>query len=210
MKKVKYPGHKNVNRLDGSSDRSWFEFLCGHCNTKVSGAVLCDYSPESGVILQWLECPECGNPSVQDSEGNIHPGVAFGPDINGLPSEVEAAYDEARRTMSVNAFTACELICRKILMHVAVDRGADEGESFAHYLDHLANKGYITPPMQPWVDLIRRHGNESTHQLGSPDRERAESTIMFTAELLRLVYEMQHFANLYSPVETAETSEDNS
>jgi len=54
MKKVKYPGHKNVNRLDGSSDRSWFEFLCGHCNTKVSGAVLCDYSPESGVILQCI------------------------------------------------------------------------------------------------------------------------------------------------------------
>ncbi|EEF78683.1 hypothetical protein MDMS009_2856 [Methylophaga thiooxydans DMS010] len=36
--------------------------------------------------------------------------------------------------MEVNAYTAAELICRKILMHVAADKGADEGKSFAAYL----------------------------------------------------------------------------
>lgn len=30
--------------------------------------------------------------------------------------------------------------------------------------------------------------------LTSPDQERAESTLMFTAELLRLIYEMDHMA----------------
>ena len=51
--------------------------------------------------------------------------------------------------------------------------------------------------MKKWVDLIRKHGNISTHKLESPEKTRAESTIMFTAELLRIIYEMEHIANSY-------------
>lgn len=101
--------------------------------------------------------------------------------------------------MSINAFTAAELICRKILMHVAVDKGAKEGEPFNAYLGALESQGYITPPMKKWVDLIRKHGNDSTHKLESPDKARAESTVMFTAELLRIIYEMDHMASTYVP-----------
>ncbi len=101
--------------------------------------------------------------------------------------------------MSVSAYTACELLCRKILMHIAVEKGAKEGESFSEYLSILGEKGYITPPMGKWVDLIRQHGNKAAHLLEPPDRTRAESTIMFTAELLRLIYEMEHMANQYTP-----------
>ncbi|GAH97296.1 unnamed protein product, partial [marine sediment metagenome] len=31
------------------------------------------------------------------------------------------------------------------------------------------------------------------------DQNRAESTLMFTAELLRIVYEMEHLAKQYTP-----------
>jgi hypothetical protein len=64
---------------------------------------------------------------------------------------------------------------------------------------HLADAGYVTPPKQPWVDLIRQHGNLATHDLPPPDQQRAESTVMFTAELLRLVYEMDYMAQQYAP-----------
>jgi Domain of unknown function (DUF4145) len=99
--------------------------------------------------------------------------------------------------MSVNAYTSSELICRKILMHVAVEKGAQEGDSFSTYLDYLEQKDYITATMKPWVDLIRQHGNVSTHRLAAADRARAESTTMFTAELLRIVYEMPYIASKY-------------
>jgi Domain of unknown function (DUF4145) len=99
--------------------------------------------------------------------------------------------------MGVGAFTAAELVCRKILMHVAADKGAKTGEPFAAYLDFLEKAGYVTPPMKGWVDLIRKHGNLATHELPAPDRKQAESTVMFTAELLRLVYEMEHMARRY-------------
>ena len=84
-------------------------------------------------------------------------------------------------------------------MHVAADKGAKEGENFTHYIDYLEKENYITPNMKSWVDLIRTNANESTHKLAPPDKERAESTLLFTAELLRLVYEMEHYVSKYVP-----------
>jgi hypothetical protein len=199
MKKVDYQAHRNVSKPDGSTPASWFSYTCGHCSQKVSGATLCIVAPEPNCVLRWLNCPECGNPSVQDAEGVIHPGSLFGPVIQGLPPDVNSAYDEARRTMSVAGYTSCELICRKILMHVAVDKGAKEGQSFTTYIDHLEQQHYISPNMKKWVDLIRTNANESTHTLATPDKKRAESTLLFTAELLRIVYEMEHYASMYVP-----------
>jgi len=47
--------------------------------------------------------------------------------------------------MSVNAYTASVLCCRKLLMNLAVSKGAKEGENFFKYVDYLATKGYIPP-----------------------------------------------------------------
>ena len=187
-----YAGHKNVGKPDGSTHEGWFSYTCGHCSSKVSGAVVAYWDR-----IKWLECPSCGNGSVQVQEGIVYPTAPFGPDVQGLPKEVSDAYAESRRCMSVNAFTAAELISRKILMHIAVDKGAGEGDTFAAYLSYLETQGYVTPPMKKWVDLIRQHGNASTHKLAPADKTRAESTVMFTAELLRLVYEMEFMAKKY-------------
>jgi hypothetical protein len=121
--------------------------------------------------------------------------------VEGLPEDVRDAYAEARLCLSVGAYTACELICRKLLIHVAADKGADvkKGKSFESYLADLEAKGYVTPPMKPWVDLIRKHGNEATHELPPSSEGRAESTVAFTAQLLRAVYEMEYRARQFMP-----------
>ena len=194
---MEYGGHRYITKHDGSDRASWYSYTCGYCNTKISGAVVCGYYPSPIHTIKWLLCPNCGDGSVLALDGNVYPGVPFGPNIEGLPDNILEAYKEARSCMSVNAFTSCELICRKILMHVAVEKGANEGDSFINYLSYLEGKGFITPPMKNWVDLIRQHGNKATHLLESPDKKRAESTIMFTAELLRLIYEMEHISKKY-------------
>lgn len=99
--------------------------------------------------------------------------------------------------MSASAFTGAELLCRKILMNIAVEKGAAVGGTFASYLDYLEDQRYITPGMKSWVDLIRRHGNLATHELEPPERSRAEATLVFTAELLRIIYEMDYYAKNY-------------
>jgi hypothetical protein len=53
--------------------------------------------------------------------------------------------------------------------------------------------------MKGWMGLIRERGNKSTHELEAPNKQRAESTIVFTTELLRIVYEMEEMAKKYAP-----------
>lgn len=189
-----YSGHRGISRYDGSTAGAWENIICGHCGRPVGAAVIA--RAEDGTVA-WLWCPACGGGSVRGAEGVIHPTTKAGPAVEGLPDEVAAAYEEARASHGVGAYTASELLCRKLLMHVAVDKGAQEGLSFVEYLNHLETAGYITPPMRPWVNLIRQHGNEATHLLAAPGRERATGTLLFTAELLRLTYEMGHLADRF-------------
>ncbi|MBM2824859.1 MAG: uncharacterized protein HW402_523 [Dehalococcoidales bacterium] len=192
-----FGGQKQISHPDFKEPNGQHTYLCAHCNTMTSGLVVARYY-YSGLNVDWLICTGCGHGSVLDN-GNIYPNSKFGPIIEGLPKEVLQTYEEARRCFSVSAFTACELICRKILMHVAVDKGAKENEAFTYYLSKLGEQGYITPPMTQWVALISKHGGKATHLIETPDRKRAESTLMFTAELLRLIYEMDYMAGRYMP-----------
>jgi len=197
-----YFGHKQVTKPDGSTPDSWHAYLCAHCGSEASGVVIGyarDTNNPAVNHVVWLQCPTCHYGSVENLGRGVSPGIAFGPKIEGLPPDVDAAYEEARRCLSVNANTAAEGICRKILMHLAVDKGATEGKSFASYIDYLEEKGYVTPPMRDWVKLIKDHGNEAQHRLKAPDRKRAEGTLLFTAQLLRSVYEMGHIAKQFSP-----------
>lgn len=194
-------GHGNARKYDGSTEESWFAYTCGHCGKQVSGAVIAaTTSIQYGTVsVRWLQCTSCHEGSVQVANGQVYPGVPFGPVLEGLPAETESAYNEARRCLSVNADTAGEVMCRKILMHIAVEKGASAGKSFAHYINHLVKKGYVTPPMEPWVTLIKDHGNMANHELDPPDRRRAEGTLLFTVQLLRSVYEMGHMAKQFIP-----------
>jgi hypothetical protein len=197
-----YAGHTYVHRCDGQKPDHWQPLVCGHCGIPGSGAVIA-WHKSGGFMIRWLQCTLCGEPSAQASTGDVFPGALFGPSIEGIPPDVESAYNEARRCLQVNARTACELMCRKILMHVAVDKGAKEGKTFAFYLDHLESAGYMTPPIRQWATLIKDHGNAATHELAEPDEERAKGTLVFTAELLRLIYEMDFHAQRFAPPPTA-------
>lgn len=196
-------GVKGIGKPDGSGGDSWVNFECGHCDRLVAGAVIGRKGDELGVT-NWVECTGCGwgaiviiNPGT--GVATSIPGARFGPPLLGVPSPVAEAYEEVRDCMTVRAYTAAEAVCRKILMHVAVEKGAAVGGNFAGYVTYLETNGYVTPPMKRWVDQIRKNGNEAMHDIPAPTRERAESTVMFTAELLRLVYEMAHMTANYAP-----------
>jgi hypothetical protein len=152
----------------------------------------------AGTYAGTVQCSDCATVLRVAIRDGVVAEVAVnnpgGPDIQGLPDDVASLYDEARRCLGARCFTAAELVCRKILMHVAVEKGAEEGKSFAHYLAFLETHGHVAPQMNQWLDLIRQHGNRATHTIDAPDPTRAEGTVMFTVGLLRLVYEMKFLA----------------
>jgi hypothetical protein len=79
--------------------------------------------------------------------------------------------------------------CRKLLMHVAVEKGADTGESFVKYIDYLQQKHYTPPSSDDWVDSIRKRGNEANHQIVLMKSTDARDLIAFSEMLLKFIYE---------------------
>lgn len=121
--------------------------------------------------------------------GNQIPGAIYGMEVNYLPDDINIAYTEARKCFSVDAFTSSVLCCRKILMSIACEKGADEGKKFEYYVDYLNTNSYIPPNGREWVDRIRKLGNQATHKLEMKSKEDAELAITFTSMLLKFIYE---------------------
>ena len=106
-----------------------------------------------------------------------------------VPYQVGALYAEARSCMTVNSFTSAVLTCRKLLMHIAVEKGAPEGKTFLDYVEYLAEKGYVPPDGKGWVDYIRKKGNEANHEIKIMSVGDASDLITFSEMLLKFVYE---------------------
>jgi Domain of unknown function (DUF4145) len=177
---------KNTYEYSGNS------YLCGYCGSNVgpSRAYSCQNSSGAHTGRLFI-CPNCNKPTFIDlTSKEKTPGSILGEDIEFLPSDIEQLYDEARRCMSVNAFTSSVLSCRKLLMNVSVSKGAKAGEKFAFYVTYLEENHFVPPGSKPWVDHIRKKGNEATHEIPSISKEDAEELLEFTAMLLRFIYEL--------------------
>ena len=80
-------------------------------------------------------------------------------------------------------------LARKLLMHVAVQQGAREGESFLKYVEYLAAKGWVPPNGQVWADHIRTRGNEANHEIKLMAASDSEELLVFCEMRLRFIYE---------------------
>jgi hypothetical protein len=86
-----FPGHHGINKPTGQNSDSWFNFACAHCGSGGAGAVLAYHGAEKTKI-RWLMCMSGEDGSVLAKDGNVYPGIAFGPRIEALPAEVDEAY----------------------------------------------------------------------------------------------------------------------
>lgn len=165
------------------------KYVCGFCSCNVASSQGYITNPtQSGHQGFIYVCPHCGAPSFVYREKQI-PGVAPGNAVAHLPKDIEALYNEARNAVAVNAFTASVLACRKLLMCIAVNHGAEEGKTFIFYVEHLANKGFVPPNGRGWVDHIRKKGNEAAHEIRLMESDDATELISFAEMLLKFIYE---------------------
>jgi hypothetical protein len=108
-----------------------------------------------------------------------------------MPPDVAEAWRQARTTHAVAAYTASEMMCRKILMHVAVDVAkSTAGKSFQQYIDDLKTAGYFAPGLFPAIDKVRLRGNAANHDLPASTEEDSLVTLKITEHLLRGIYEI--------------------
>ncbi len=165
------------------------KYVCGFCGNIVASSQGYFTGDREGGHQGFIYiCPHCGGPSFMYGPKQI-PGVAPGNKVDHLPADIAALYTEARQAVSVNAFTASVLACRKLLMNIAVNHGAKEGATFVSYVEHLANAGFVPPNGRAWVDHIRSKGNEATHEIRLMSSDEATELISFAEMLLKFIYE---------------------
>lgn len=178
--------------LNTSSDLERNGWVCGYCGREVGGSVgykRDDFEEDKAIYI----CPHCENPTafLLGGYGGVEqfPKPAFGREIDGLPSSVEQLYGEVRRCVQCASYTSAVLSMRKLLMHVAVEQGANPGKSFAYYVSYLDETHWIPPNGREWVDAIRKAGNEAPHEITISSESDAKRLLDFTEMLLKIVYE---------------------
>ncbi len=174
-------------------------YRCGFCGREVSSErgwqiVWTDVDlPPEDEDAQELEgyiriCPNCKRPTFFE-EGTQYPKVPIGEPVANLPNDVEGLFNEARVSASSGAPTASVLCLRKLLMNIAVNKGAPVDKTFQQYVDFLARKGYVPPDGKGWVDHIRNKGNDANHEIALMDSSDAKELIDFAGMLLTFIYE---------------------
>ena len=166
-------------------------YRCGYCGR--------DVASQQGVVGSAVAltrttdirvCPLCTRPTFFDYDGKQIPGPLAGETVRHIPEEsIVALYNEARKARSAGCDTACVLCCRKLLMHVAIAKGATEGASFLAYVEFFANNHLIPPNAHAWVDHIRQRGNEANHDIVLMSGQDADQLLALSGMLLKIIYE---------------------
>jgi hypothetical protein len=175
----------------GSSKISSKSFKCGHCGNAIASekGYMATYAQGSVGAYIYI-CHVCTRPTFLETDGRQTPGILFGDSVSDiLDKSVEKMYEEGRQAFGASAYTACVLCCRKLLMHIAVSKGASAGNSFASYVEYLSNHNYVPPDAKMWIDHIRTKGNEANHEIFLASKEEAEELLSFSEILLKIIFQ---------------------
>lgn len=164
-------------------------YKCGYCGNEIASDVgYCAKNKAEKIYI----CHKCNKPTFFDCKGNQTPGILIGKDFElEIPSDIKELYNEARKCYSVGAYSAVSMCCRKLLMHIAVECGAEENLSFVKYVNYLDEENYIPRNSKRWVDVIRNKGNETTHEIKISDEKEAMQLIKFIEIIITLIYEIE-------------------
>ena len=167
-------------------------YQCSHCGKPLAsdkGYMGVRQTPQGNCNEFICICHFCHKPTYIDIANKQYPGVAFGNSIDGIDdSSVKALFEEARSCASVNAFTATAMACRKILMNLAIAKGAKENLKFVQYVQFLSNNNFIPPDGKDWVAHIKDKGNEANHKIEIVSKEDGEELLYFAEMLLTFIY----------------------
>lgn len=167
-------------------------YICGYCGDKVSVnrgfAIMQDNTkpPQRGGAYI---CHNCQGITFFTPDGRQLPAPSIGEAVAALPEDVGRLYEEARKCTSAECYTAAVMCTRKILMNLAVEKGAPKDQNYAEYVAFLSSNGFVPPGSERWVDEIRKRGNEANHELPCSTQEDAELLVTFVEALLRFIFE---------------------
>jgi hypothetical protein len=137
-------------------------YTCGHCgNPLVSHdgwfATFMGSGAPQPVAYIYI-CHFCRRPTFFAPDGKQMPGASIGMPVSGIhDASVSAIYEEARAATSAGCYSAAVMCCRKLLMHIAVSKGAKPGEIVSAACSaagtHISSKKFDCSPR---INAVRR------------------------------------------------------
>lgn len=184
-------------------DSSFITADCAHCGVPTNHAVIAFvYATRD---IQWIRCGTCKRGAVIQF-GQQYPAVSALRTPNGLPDDATAGlWEDIRKCYGVRAWGAVVMLCRKMVFHVAVDKGLAPKNAkgwapkFAEALQHIEDEGHITKQMRDWTNRIVEIGNEANHEIPAITEKQAEDVAAYTLQLLTLVYAIPALADQTDP-----------
>ena len=167
---------------------------CSYCKVENAGTVTeCYLGIETANVYHGrtpfypetvlVTCSKCGMKSTL-CNGELFTAEDLKDSLEDLEGEIIAEYTDAAKCLSNNLYTPTAMVCRKILMLVAIDRYAPTDKSYEEYVNYLEEKRYITDQMKSWINLIRKHGNDANHKTHPVDKRNACYVFMWVTALL--------------------------
>lgn len=110
--------------------------------------------------------------------------------LEGLPSNIRSAYDQAARSFTAALYEPCVLMCRKCLEATCVTLGGS-GRTLDAKLKSLFEAGKIDVRLLDWAHEIRLIGNEAAHDITtSMTKTDARDVLDFTEAILIYVFSL--------------------
>jgi len=110
--------------------------------------------------------------------------------LDGAPSTIKSAHEQAVRSLSASLFEPCILMCRKCIEATCKILGA-KGRDLNAKLQSLFDAGHIDSRLLNWAHEIRLIGNEAAHD---PDikvtKRDARDVLDFTESILIYVFSL--------------------
>lgn len=169
---------------------AWVASACPHCG---GGQALLIGTVDS---VQWLRCVTCLSGAVNNA-GTVSPSTRPLRRPENLPPQDLLIWEEARACLGSGAYMATVMLCRKLLLHIAVANGLAPEDArgyspgFAECVAHLETAGVITKNMLEFVEPIKDVGNAANHKIVAVTQEQAEAVAKFTEHLLVIAYELK-------------------
>lgn len=204
--------HEEYRRLYGDYLRQGWKpqteprrFVCGWCRQSVSSQLglfkhetdwvagpLNPFGAPQSYSRDIRICVDCGGATTFVEKEQYPPpllGERF--DLKDKSPEVEqitALYNEACVALSQGGPSCAVLMFRKLLMHIAVEQGAEKGLNFVQYAKHLKDEGVVGKPQYDLLTRIKDAGNEENHEVRRATVKEAADLLNLVSLLIRSVY----------------------
>jgi hypothetical protein len=192
-----FPFNHEELRYSGGIHPIHHQYVCGACGIPTNGRVVCAMVREgkSAEILWCVcACAQC-EPAIliYDAANEMLTQLPIAKEFKSRgawPVDLASLYDEAATAYGAGAFTACAMVCRKLLMVTACNKGETDGKRFVEYVQFITDKILQFPDAKAPITKIKDIGNDANHDASLVNKADAERAMKIVTYMLDMIYSL--------------------